>query len=73
MSCSDFQQLKVLQSSLPALAQSEAGACKALIDTFNAWFAANYASPSGAFDDSHRVSNVTAFTSVPMAGTLVEP
>ena len=54
--CSNFQQLKVLQSSLPALAQSEAQACKTLIEAFNIWFAVNYASPSGTFEDSHLVS-----------------
>lgn len=45
--CSEFQQLKVLQSSLPAVAQSEADACKSLISAFNAWFAANYTSQAG--------------------------
>jgi len=45
--CSGFQQLKVLQSGLPVLAQTEAEACKKLIDAFGTWFAANYAPQSG--------------------------
>ncbi|DBA69401.1 TPA: Kinesin heavy chain [Trebouxia sp. C0005] len=46
-----FQQLKVLQSGLPAMAQTEAEACKRLIDAFDAWFAANYVSQS--VDSTH--------------------
>ncbi len=53
--CSGFQQLKVLQSGLPAVAQTEAEACKRLIDAFDAWFAANHASQSG--DTTHLVSS----------------
>lgn len=53
--CSGFQQLKVLQSGLPAMAQTEAEACKRLIDAFDAWFAANYVSQS--VDSTHLVSS----------------
>ncbi len=53
--CSGFQQLKVLQSGLPAVAQTEAEACKRLIDAFDAWFAANYTSQSG--ETTHLVSS----------------
>ena len=53
--CSGFQQLKVLQSGLPAVAQAKAEACKRLIDAFDAWFAANYTSQSG--DTTHLVSS----------------
>lgn len=57
--CSEFQQLKVVQSSLPALAQSEADACKSLIDAFNAWFAANNTSQaSGMLEAATQVSAV---------------
>ena len=53
--CSEFQQLKVLQSSLPALAQSEAEACKSLIDAFTTWFAANHASSMAGLEDTAQV------------------
>ena len=55
MLCSEFQQLKLLQSSLPALAQSEAEACKSLIDAFTTWFAANHASHKGGAEDAFQV------------------
>ena len=54
----------MLQSGLPALAQAEAQACKGLIDAFNAWFAANYASQSGAFDANHLVITFVLYNGV---------
>lgn len=54
--CSEFQQLKVLQSTLPDAARSEADACKTLIDAFTAWFAANCASQAGTLEDVTQVS-----------------
>lgn len=54
--CSEFQQLKVLQSSLPAVAQTEADACKRIIDAFNAWFAANCTSQAGMLEVVTQVS-----------------
>lgn len=40
--CSEFNELKALQSSLAGLAQAEAAACKCLIDGFSLWYATNY-------------------------------
>ena len=57
--CSEFQQLKVLQSSLPAVAQTEADACKSLIDAFNAWFAANCTSQAGMLEGVTQVSSLS--------------
>lgn len=54
----------MLQSGLPALAQAEAQACKALIDAFNVWFAANYASQFGAFDANHLVITFALYNGV---------
>ena len=57
MCCSEFQQLKELQSALPALAQSEAEACKSLIDAFSAWFAANYQVQKEGLNGAFQVRN----------------
>ena len=54
--CSEFQELKTLQSSLAALAQAEAEACKGLIDAFDAWFAASYASATTSLGGNPTVS-----------------
>ena len=39
--CSEFSELKALQSALAGLAQAEAAACKSLIDSFSLWYTAN--------------------------------
>ena len=58
----------MVQSSLPALAQSEADACKSLIDAFNAWFAANNTSQAkGVQEAVAQVNAVSNICMVPVA------